>query len=129
MESFFWRYKIILSEAVVNCHVRGNSLEGYTKRSGRNPGHSPGSPSSRATVCKTVPCYTSDNDEVLPSRQPYGHDLSEGFAHGYDRFALYSLTGWLVFNYMLQQIKKAGRLPVVPFVTGGAGSLPAWRLS
>ena len=36
--------------------VRGNSLEGYTKRSGRNPGHSPGVYGHRATVWKTVPC-------------------------------------------------------------------------
>ena len=31
----------VLSEVVVTCHVRGNSLEGYTKRSGRNRGRSP----------------------------------------------------------------------------------------
>ena len=45
----------------------------------------PGLQAAGATFCKTVPCYTSDNDEVLPYRQPYGHDLSEGFAPGYDR--------------------------------------------
>ena len=33
------------------------SLEGCTKRSGRNPGHSPGVRRMRRTVCKTVPCY------------------------------------------------------------------------
>ena len=65
----------------------GGSLEGYTKRSGRNPGHSPGSISSRATVCKTVPCYVATDGEVLPYRQPHGHDLSEGCAPGYERFA------------------------------------------
>ena len=37
--------------------MRGDSLEGYTKLSGRNPGHSPGVRSMRRTVCKTVPCY------------------------------------------------------------------------
>ena len=31
----------VLSEVVVTCHVRGNSLEGYTKRSVRNRGRSP----------------------------------------------------------------------------------------
>ena len=33
------------------------SLEGCTKRSGRNPGHSPGIMCDRKTVCKTVPWH------------------------------------------------------------------------
>ena len=32
------------------------SLEGCTKRSGLNPGHSPGVRRMGRTVCKTVPC-------------------------------------------------------------------------
>ena len=62
-------------ECVGENGVRGNSLKGYTKRSGRNPGHSPGVYGHRATVCKTVPCYNSTNGEVLPYRQPYCSDI------------------------------------------------------
>ena len=49
------------------------SLEGCTKRSGRNPGHSPGIMCDRKTVCKTVPCYVATDGEVLPYRQLHRH--------------------------------------------------------
>ena len=52
-------------------HLLKFSLEGCTKRSGRNPGLSPGIMYDRKTVCKTVPCYVATDGEVLPYRQPH----------------------------------------------------------
>ena len=83
----------ILSEAVVNCHVTGDSLEGYTKRSGRNRGRSP-----RYYCAEQLPgrqYLVSDYaySKVLSFREFSPIHLTRDVVAGYERFALYSLTG------------------------------------
>ena len=77
----------ILSEAVVNCHVTGDSLEGYTKRSGRNRGRSP-----RYIEAEQLPgrqYLVSDYaySKVLSYRQFSPYAYPRDFVPGYGRFA------------------------------------------
>ena len=45
--------------------VRGNSLEGYTERSGRNPGHSPGAQAAGRLAERQYLAMTITDGEVL----------------------------------------------------------------
>ena len=61
------------SGCMLEVGVRGNSLQGYTKRSGRSPGHSPGFQLAGQLSVRQYLVLTN-NGEVLPYRQPHGHN-------------------------------------------------------